>query len=114
MAESLQFEDLQKNINRLISDERSFSVIGLSGNKMTQAIEIIEGAIEGKGLSCRIYTSGRIAAVGGSFFGGVTGIAGVVSGIAIAAHNLATYNPDYEIAKDIVNNKLAVEFKIKI
>ncbi len=110
MSETLKFEDLKSNIDRCISNKSSFSVIGLSG-KMNLAIELIENAIERKDLSCRVYTSGRIAAVGGSFFGGITGIAGVLSSVGIAAHNLATYNPDYEIAKHLIDNKLTIEYK---
>jgi hypothetical protein len=110
MAEALQFEDLKANIDRLIASRKSFIVIGLGGN-MDKAIEIIENTIERKDLSCRVYTSKRIAAAGASLFGGITGLLGVASAVGIAAHNLATYNPDYEIEKHIVDNRLTVEYK---
>jgi hypothetical protein len=110
MAEALQFKDLKTNIDRLIASRDSFVVIGLGGN-MGNAIEIIENTIERKGLSCRVYTSKRIAAAGGTLFGGITGLAGLASVVGIAAHNLATYNPDYEIEKHIVDNRLTIEYK---
>jgi hypothetical protein len=68
-------------------------------------------AIEPAGLKCRVYTKGRIAAAGASLLGGITGAAGIASAISIAAHNLATYNPDYEIVKHLVDNTLSVFYK---
>lgn len=71
----------------------------------------MDTAIESLGLSCRIYTKGRIAAAGATVFGGVTGVLGAVSAVGIAAHNLATYDPDYEVIKHMVDNKLSVVYQ---
>jgi hypothetical protein len=94
----------------LIENKESFEVLGLTG-KMISTVKSIENQIETAGLKCRIYTYGRIAAAGGSVFGGITGVAGLASAAGIAAHNLLTYNPDYEISKHHVDNKIIVTYK---
>jgi len=105
----LQYEDVNSQIEGLIHSKSSFTVIGLKG-KMSDVVDTIESTIEKKGLSCRIYTRGRVAAAGGSFLGGLTGVVGVISTIGIAAHNVATYDPDYEVAKHQVDNKLTITY----
>lgn len=108
---SVAYEELDsEKVKNLISDNESFEVVGLSG-RMGSAVSKVENLIETQGLSCRIYTYGRVAAAGGSFFGGVTGVVGIASAIGMAAHNLATYNPDYEVAKHVIDNKLSVKYK---
>ena len=108
--ETLKFEDIKTNkLIALIESRLPFEVIGL-GDVMSEAVSIIEKAIEEAGMSCRIYTKGRIAAAGASVVGGVTGVLVVASAVAIAAHNLATWDPDYEIAKHVVDNKVSVSF----
>ena len=97
-------------LEELVKQKKSFEVVGTSG-KMSEAVNIVETAIESLGLSCRIYTKGRIAAAGATVFGGVTGALGAVSAVGIAAHNLATYNPDYEVVKHVVDNKLSVIYQ---
>ena len=115
----LHYEDVSGQIGGLINSKSSFTVIGLKG-KMSDVVDSIERVIEKKGLSCRIYTRGRVAAAGGScqvpigsFLGGLTGVIGVVSTIGIAAHNIATYDPDYEIAKHQIDNKLTITYMKK-
>ena len=97
-----------KTLN-LVKEKKSFEIIGLSG-RISNCVTEVENIIEIEGFSCRTYTYGRITSVGASFLGGITGVAGVFSGIGIAAHNLATYNPDYELAKHIVDNRLSVRY----
>ena len=96
-------------LESLITDGQTFEVTGLSSG-MSDAVARIENAIESAGLRCRVYTYGRVAATGASFFGGVTGLVGLASTVGIAAHNLATLNPDYEIAKHMVDNMLTVKY----
>jgi hypothetical protein len=110
MSKELKYEEIEISAVSLIKNRESFTIIGLSG-KMSDAVEKVESLIEREGLSCRIFTSGRIAAAGGSFFGGITGIAGIASAIGIAAHNVATYDPDYEVAKHIIDNKLTISYE---
>ncbi|QLH66828.1 hypothetical protein [Aeromonas veronii] len=109
--ESIQYNDLENGkLKQLISQRKSFEVRGLSG-RMDSAVTYVEREIESSGLSCRIYLYGRVAAAGASVFGGVTGLLGIASAVGMVAHNLATYDPDYEIAKHKIDNKLTVTFK---
>lgn len=97
-----------EKLAQLIGDKCTFEVIACSG-RMGSTASRVENQIESKGLRCRTYTRGRIAAAGGTLFGGVTGILGLASAVGIAAHNLVTFSPDYEIAKHLIDNKLTVE-----
>ena len=79
--------------------------------KISRRQDTLENTIESENLSCGIYTYGRAASVGATLIGGVARVAGLVSAIGISAHNIATFNPDYEIAKHLVDNKLTVSYK---
>jgi hypothetical protein len=111
--EPVTYENIKSEttLNRVRNHE-SFEIVGLSG-RMDSAVSTIENIIESQGLKCRVYIYGRVAAAGGSFLGGITGLLGIASAIGMAAHNLATLNPDYEIAKHIVDNKLSITYKGK-
>ena len=109
--ESVTYEDLNsERVRALINQRKSFEVLGLSG-RMDSAVSKVETLIESDGLSCRVYIYGRVAAAGATVFGGVTGVLGIASAVGMAAHNLATYNPDYEVAKHKIDNKLSVKYK---
>lgn len=109
--ERLTYDDLATDkLASLIRARKSFEVVGLSG-RMSATVMKLENTIEINGLRCRIYTKGRIAAVGASVFGGITGLAGIASAVTMAAHNLATYSPDYEIVKHLADNTLTVLYK---
>jgi len=108
---TVSYEDLESSKTKdMIKEHESFEITGLSG-RMGSAVSKIENTIEDQNLSCRIYTYGRVASAGATLVGGVTVSAGLVSAVGMAAHNLATYNPDYEIAKHLVDNKLSVKYK---
>lgn len=94
-----------------IKNKESFILEKVESIKFHSAVETLERLIESQGLKCRIYTPGRIAAAGATVAGGVTGILGFLSGIAIAAHNIATWNPDYEIAKNLFGSSIYVNYK---
>ncbi len=108
--ENVKYEEIKTKGLELVNERKSFTVTGLSG-RMGSAVTGVENLIESEGLSCRVYTVGRSVAAGGSLFGGITGLAGIASAIGIAAHNLATFNPDYEIGKHKIDNKLTVTYK---
>lgn len=99
-------EKVRENVGRRIS----FRIDGVSGS-MGEAISILEKEIESQGLSCRIYTAGRIAATGATLFGGLTTLVGVVSAVGIAAHNLVTLNPDYEVKKHKIDGAISVNYE---
>lgn len=87
---------------------RTASFVVLACVDQAAMVRRLERAIEEKSMTCRIYTENRIVAAGGAAL--VTGL-GVAAVAAIVTHNVATLNPDYEIKKDIVDNKVSVTFK---
>ncbi|MCF7521677.1 hypothetical protein L4G92_06400 [Neisseria sp. ZJ106] len=92
----------------LIQEKQSFEIWGIDFSDMLEEVGTLEKLIEANRLTCRIYTKGRLVSAGLGFLtigAGITALAG------IAAHNLLTYNPDYEICRDIANNRILVEFK---
>ena len=98
-----------EKLSELVRAEKTFEVTGLSG-RISEATEWVENKIENEGLKVRVYTYGRVVAAGGTLFGGITGVLGLASVVGMAAHNLATLNPDYEIAKHLVDNMLTVKY----
>ncbi|MDT4875276.1 hypothetical protein FQZ97_1106310 [compost metagenome] len=107
----IQYEDLSTStLTQLINRKETFEVVGLGG-RLLSAVKTVENKIEANGMTCRVYTAGRIATAGWSLFGGITGAVGALSAASIALHNLATYNPDYEIEKYPIDNRIVVKFK---
>ncbi|MFM0335022.1 hypothetical protein [Paraburkholderia fungorum] len=96
-------------LDSLIESKTSFEIVNIQ--HMGSVVEKVEGRIEKAGLSCRVYTEYRSAAMAGSVLGGITAIAGVATAAAIAAHNLATWNPDYELGKNQIKGQLSVVHK---
>lgn len=94
-----------------IKKKESFILEKVDSIKLHSTVETLERLIESQGFKCRIYTLGRVAAAGATVAGGVTGLLGALSGIAIAAHNIATWNPDYEIAKNLFGSSIHVTYK---
>lgn len=100
--------ELANQLPALIAEHRSFEVWDVDMEALFDAVQTIETEIEKQRLTCRIYTRGRLAAVALGIFRLKAGIAAAAG---IAAHRLATHNPDYEICKDIANSRLIVSFK---
>lgn len=104
----LPLAELNGQLPALIAGHRSFEVWDVDMEALFDTVQAVETEIEKQRLTCRIYTRGRLAAAAvGIFHAG----AGIATAVGIAAHNIATYNPDYEICKDLANNRLIVEFK---
>lgn len=95
-------------IDQLISNRESFQIVGVAS--MSTVVSEIEGRIEKSGLKCRVYTEYRGAAIAGSMWN-PTAVLGVAAAIGMAAHNLATLNPDYEIGKNKVAGTVTVTYK---
>jgi hypothetical protein len=101
-----------EKIAELIGGHESFVLEDVDRINIGKAVETLEKLIESKGFSCRVYTAGRAGAMVGAVIPTpVTVVAGWASAVAIGAHNLATWNPDYEIAKNIAIGTLTVEYK---
>lgn len=98
------FSEAQAKIYDLLNSHESFTIVGLGG-KMLEASKFIENAIESQGLKCRVFTRKRALAAGAMAWSPM----GLYSLAAIAAHDLITFHPHYEIGRAIVDNKLYVE-----
>lgn len=97
-------KDLEKadTLAKLIAERDSFKIIGLTGT-ILKTVKTVETAIETANLRCRVYTSGRSKSLFSPIF--------VYSAVVLAAHNLSTYDPDYEIEKHLIDNMLTVTYK---
>ncbi len=99
-------------IRKKISNRESFILKDIELSFWGETIETLESMIESKGLTCRIYTKGRSAAIAGiAIPTPFTILGGAATAIATAAHNIATYDPDYEIAKNPATKTLTVTYK---
>jgi hypothetical protein len=101
----LKFDELKNGkASKLIEEYQSFDVVDVNDN-MKETVTVLEDLIEKIKMTCRVYTAGIGAAV---LAWGITGLVGTASTVAIAAHNLATLNLDYEIAKNKITGILTV------
>ncbi len=109
--ESFNADELTKEkLDELIFYRRSFAVFNVMD--ISETVKLIEHAIEHqeKKLTCRVYTEFRSTAVASSLWS-PTVIFGAASAVAIGVHNLATWNPDYEIGKNYIKKTLSVKYK---
>lgn len=113
-------------IDEMIRSNKSFEIVAIKD--MSYIVNKLEGAIEKQSLKCRVYTGYRgaftgTAGVGSIAVAGIIGTeavigaallaapAAVAAGVGIAAHRLATYDPDYEIEKNIFAKSVKVMYK---
>lgn len=89
----------------LIDARKSFQVVAVSN--ISAVVEKIEGRVEKAGLRCRVFTEYRAASMAATF--SPAAMVGLGAVVGIGLHNLATFNPDYEIGK----NKLAGTVTVK-
>jgi hypothetical protein len=92
----------------LISNHKSFVLENIDRLNMPEAIETVEKLIEGLGMKCRVYTKGRAAGLAAEL---AIPLFGWGAAAAMGIHNLATWNPDYEIAKNYITGTLTIEYK---
>ncbi|MBD3666529.1 MAG: hypothetical protein HUJ16_01100 [Kangiella sp.] len=99
-----------EKLGELISNKSSFQVVAVKN--IGAVVNKLEGMIEKKNLRCRVYTEYRTASLASMAIPtGVTQLAGFASAVGIAAHNLATLNPDYEIGKNKPAGRVTVIYK---
>lgn len=103
---TIPFED-QKAIRAAIQNREDFEVEGCK-KRMKEAVEFVEHAIDSEGMTSRIYTKGRSAALAAGAF--VPGVGVAIAG-GIAAHNLTTQNPDYEVMKRPIAMALRLTYR---
>lgn len=104
---TLQTNDLDQ-VAELVTECKSFHIRGVDFENTFDYCATIEEIIEAAGLTCRIYSKGRIVAAAAGIFSMGAGLAALTG---IAAHNILTYNPDYEICRDLANGRILVEWK---
>lgn len=102
----LDREEMQKRIEVLVQEHKSFEIVDVKIGKQGTVVNIVERTIEANGMKCRVRTNGRgfaaaalaIPTLGGS----------LAAGAAIAAHNISTANPDYEVIKEMIGSDVRV------
>lgn len=111
----IKFEPIEmtrEKLAQLVDARESFEIVGV--RDITDMVHLLETAIEKKSLRCRVYTEYRSSVMGGMVIPtGVTQAAGLATLVGVGVHNLATFNPDYEIAKNKVTNSVTVKYKKK-
>ena len=101
-----------EKIDELISNKKTFVINNIPSSFFDQLLLRIEKSIEDKSMKCRVYTEYRSAIFAVMTIPtGVTQIIGIASAIGVGIHNLVTYNPDYELAKNLTSTKLGVIYK---
>ncbi len=98
--------DQADDITAAIRRRETFEVGGCHG-RMSEAVQFVERAIGGEGLRSRVYTKGRYAAMAPALIGSPIG---VFAAIGMAAHHIATWDPDYEIMKRPIDKMLRVSY----
>jgi len=99
-----------EKLGELIRQRQSFEVKAVIN--ITTVVNKLEGAIETQGLRCRVYTEYRSAAIAGvAVPTGITQVTGLATALGVGVHNLVTFNPDYEIAKNKLNGTITVKYK---
>jgi hypothetical protein len=99
-----------EKLNSLVKNKKSFKVVAVKD--IGFMVNKIEGAIEKIDLSCRVYSEYRSIAMGAAAIPTpVTLIGGLAAMVGTAAHNLATFNPDYEIGKNKAKGTITVIYK---
>jgi len=92
-----------ESIKNSIVKKETFTVHATGGDLLEYCTRI-ESLLESANMSCRVRTKNRTAINTGALLTGV----GVFGFLAQAAHNIATYNPDWEIIRNPLNNKIEV------
>lgn len=94
----------------LLRQHESFVIEHVPRKHFGEVIKTLEKHIESLNMKCRVFAKGRKSLMAGSFFG-PTAIWGVASAAFMSVHNAATWDPDYEIAKNRVTGTLTVTYK---
>lgn len=100
----------KEKIEGLIKNKESFQVVAVKD--IGTVVNKVEGMVEKLNLSCRVYSEMRTAAIAGiAIPTPVTILGGLAAAAGAAAHNIATYNPDYEIGKNYIKKHINVIYK---
>lgn len=100
-----------QQIREKICNHESFAIECEEFDRYKKTLEWLEKTIESEGMKVRVYMKGRVATMGTAALTGWGTVVAAASGLAMAAHNVATWSPDYEIAKHPLGNTLYVNYK---
>ncbi|MGM0429783.1 MAG: hypothetical protein ACQEQ2_05740 [Pseudomonadota bacterium] len=101
-----------EKLMKLLRDHESFVIEKVPRKHFGEVIKTLEKHIESLDMKCRVFAKARKSLMAGSFFG-PTAIWGAASAAFMGAHNVATWDPDYEIAKNRITGTLTVTYKKK-
>ena len=102
-------------LGKLLDNRASFVIEEIPRLHISEAAETVEKAMKERSLKSRVYTKGRAASMGamGAVIAPPVFFFGLASAIGIAAHNVVTWSPDYEIAKNSVTGTLTITYQKK-
>lgn len=92
----------------LLEAHESFVIDDVDRINMSESVTALEKLIESCGMKCRVYTKGRVATLAAEL---AVPVVGWAAAVAMGMHNLATWNPDYEIGKNMLTGTLTVKYK---
>ena len=101
-------ETIPQKVKSFVEVRESFNIVNVKSGKQSFVVDIVEKAIEGEGLKCRVRTAGREWVAAGATVASL-GV-GVLAMAAIAGHDIATENPDYEIVKEMIGSDMSVVY----
>lgn len=109
----MKYEDFasqKKAIKSFIQVKQSFILTNVK--TFAPLVEKIEEMIESNNMTCRVYLKNRVWYIlATNFFPPLGKNVGSMGLTFILLHDLITLNPDYEIAKDYINDKLIVTYQ---
>ena len=94
-----------ESIEKEIAEKGSFTVHVINDDILDYCSRI-EHIIEASDMSCRVRTKNRTLINFGLVLGGV-GLAGFM---AQMLHNMVTFNPDWEVIRNPLNNQIQVTY----
>lgn len=105
-------EVTNEQIKAKIKAHESFTIKEIETLKFFNAVEVIEKMIESLGMKCRVYSTYRTTLMlTAAIPNPITAALGIGTAIGVAAHNLATWGPDYEIGKNMTLGTLDIIYK---
>lgn len=136
MADYVSFNsvgDFEAKVREAVSRKEDIRI--KTSRNTSEALAVIKRILEENGLRFRVYTSMRSGAATAATAGGVAllseaipiatavaptpvmvvlGTVGVGAAVGIAAHRIATRNPDYEVVKYPLKKELWLRYKTRI
>lgn len=95
----------------LIKDHETFAISDAVDT--TRIANQIEKIIELHDMTCRVYNANRATSIAAALIPTpATVLFGAISAASIAIHNIATYNPDYEIIKCLIDYRESRDLRI--